>query len=299
MPELPEVETIVRGLRTKILQKTFVDVWTDAKKLIKTPKSLKEFKKEIKGKKIKRVWRRGKNILFDLSRGKTLLIHQKLTGHLLHGAWNMKARTSKNSVRGKYGTWQPKTKGLLKEKINSYIHLLFILDNGKMLALSDLRKFAKVELLDAKELKKELSFLGCEPLDRDFNFKKFKEIILTARGKIKQVLMNQNIIAGIGNIYSDEILWEAKVSPFKETKELKDKELKKVYKAMRKVLKKAVELRGTSTSDYRDIEGKKGFFQNYRKVYQREGQKCQRCGVKIKRKKLAGRSVHFCPVCQK
>jgi len=111
--------------------------------------------------------------------------------------------------------------------------------------------------------------------------------------------MNQAVIAGIGNIYSDEILWQAKVNPLRQIKTLNKKELKKIYKAIKEVLKKAVELRGTSTSDYRDIEGKKGFFQKQRKVYRREGEKCSRCGAIIKKIKLAGRSARFCPKCQK
>jgi len=288
VPELPEVETIVRGLNEKVLGRTFIDIWTDSKKIVKKPESFEQFKKEIKGKTILKIWRRGKNILFDLSGNKVLLIHQKLTGHLLHGTWSMKHRT-----------WQPKERGPLEEKINTYIHLLFTLDNGKMVALSDLRKFGKAELWETEELKKELSSLGPEPLDRDFDFEEFKRVLLKTRGKIKKILMDQKVIAGIGNIYSDEILWQAKVNPLRQIKTLNKKELKKIYKAIKEVLKKAVELRGTSTSDYRDIEGKKGFFQKQRKVYRREGEKCSRCGAIIKKIKLAGRSARFCPKCQK
>ena len=110
--------------------------------------------------------------------------------------------------------------------------------------------------------------------------------------------MDQSVIAGIGNIYSDEILWTAKIHPTKNTADLKEKDLKRIYSAMRKILKKAVELRGESFSDFRDLEGKKGFFDEYRKVYRRKGQKCGRCGAVIERIKLGGRSAHFCPKCQ-
>jgi len=289
MPELPEVETTVRNLNKKVLGRTFVDVWTDFKNIIKKPESFEEFKNQIRGRKIRRVWRRGKNILLDLSGDKTLLIHQKLTGHLLYGTWGIEN-----------GIWKPSEKGPLEEKVNTYIHLLFNLDNGKTLALSDLRKFAKAELLSKEELGKELSILGPELLEKNFTFEKFKETILKKKGKIKQVLMDQTVIAGIGNIYSDEILWEAKIHPFKEIKKLSDEEIKKIYEAIKKILNRAIKLKGDSMSDYRLITGEKGGYQKFQKVYRQEGNPCKRLdGGIIKRVKIGGRSAHFCPICQK
>jgi formamidopyrimidine-DNA glycosylase len=147
MPELPEVETVVRDLKPKVLERTFVDVWTDSEKLVKKPKSFKDFKKQIMGRKIKNIWRRAKNIIFDLSDGFSLLIHQKMTGHLLYGKWQVAN-----------GKWTPVNSNFLQDKVNTYIHLIFWLDNGKMLALSDLRKFAKAELWRTKELKNSEEF---------------------------------------------------------------------------------------------------------------------------------------------
>ncbi len=290
MPELPEVETTVGDLNKKVLLRTFIDVWTDFPKIVKLPKSFEQFKKEIKGKKIQKIWRRGKNIIFDLSGNLFLLIHQKLTGHLLLGKWELEK-----------GEWQAKIPGpLAEDPMNRFLHLILWLDNNQMLALSDLRKFAKVELLDQKTLEKELSSFGPEPLEEDFTFKKFKECLLKKKkGKIKQVLMDQEVIAGIGNIYSDEILWKAKIHPFKDVSKLNEKELKEIYQAMRKVLARAIELGGESISDFRRISGEKGYFDQERKVYRREGEKCSRCGTIIKKIKLAGRSAHFCPKCQK
>ena len=299
MPELPEVETTVNQLKKKVLGRAFIDAWTDSPKIIRLRQGFgkqvkkppfEQFKREIKGKKIQKVWRRGKNIIFDLSEQKALLIHQKLTGHLLVGNWKLEI-----------GNWKPLKTGPLWERINTYIHLMFRLDKNLMLALSDLRKFAKVELWNKDELEdsKEFRSLGPEPLEENFTFEKFKEILKNKKGKIKQVLMDQEIIAGIGNIYSDEILWEAKIHPFKEIKRLSDEEIKRIYGAMQKILKKAVKLGGESISDYRDIEGKKGGFDILRKVYRREGEKCPRCGVIIKRIKIGGRSAHFCSKCQK
>jgi len=290
MPELPEVETIVRDLRRKVLGRTFLDVWTDFSKIVKRPKSFEQFKKEIKGKKIEKVWRRGKNIILNLSNNKTLLIHQKMTGHLLLGKWQ---KINKN--------WRPIKKGPLEDPMNRFLHLIFWLDSGQMLALSDLRKFAKVELWDTGELEKSEGFqnLGPEPLRKTFTFERFKETFRKKQGKIKQVLMDQNIIAGIGNIYSDEILFEAKIHPLREVSKLAEKELKDIYRAIKKILLLAVKLRGESIANFRTLSGEKGFFDKTRKVYRREGEKCPRCGILLKRIKVGGRSACFCPRCQK
>ena len=171
-----------------------------------------------------------------------------------------------------------------------------------MLALSDLRKFAKVELWKTKELKEseELKSLGPEPLEKDLTFDKFKEVLSKKKGgKIKQILMDQTIIAGIGNIYSDEILWQAKIHPFQALSKLSDADLKKIYQAMRRILPLAIKLGGESISDYRRPSGEKGYFDKERKVYRREGEKCSRCGGIIEKAKLAGRSAHYCPKCQR
>jgi len=291
MPELPEVETIVRDLRKEVLGRTFVDVWTDFKKMIKRPNSFEEFRKAIIGKKILDIRRRGKNILFDLSQDKILLIHQKLTGHLLLGIWKQEE-----------GIWKSKIKGpLADDPMNRFLHLIFWLDDERQLALSDLRKFAKVEFWDKSELgnSKEFKNLGPEPLAKSFTFEKFKEVLTKKeKGKIKQILMDQNIIAGIGNIYSDEILWQAKIHPFREIKRLSDEEIKKIYEAMREILKRAILVKGESISDFRRISGERGGFDPLRKVYRKEGEKCSRCQTIIKRIKIGGRSAHYCPNCQ-
>lgn len=286
MPELPEVETTIRQLKEKVLQRTFLNVWTDFPKMIKVPKNFKEFKKKIKNRKIQRIWRAGKNIIFDLSGDLSLLIHQKLTGHLLYGIWNIK-----------HGIWESKVPGPLKEKINCYIHLVFYLSDGKMLSLSDLRKFAKIELAGREEIRKELKVLGPDPLE--INSNEFKQRLTGRKGKIKQVLMDQRVISGIGNIYSDEALFEAKINPLREVRSLGNKEIRGIYIALRKILKKAIEVKGESISDYRTLSGEKGGFDPLRKVYRREGEKCLRCSAIIKRVKIGGRSAHYCPKCQK
>jgi len=290
MPELPEVETTVRDLKRTILKRIFFDIWTDTKKIIKKPKNFKIFKKELIGKEVVDVKRRAKNILIFLSSGKILLIHLKLTGHLLFGKWKREKKE-----------WISEIEGPLKEDpMNKFLRLIFFFKDGWQLALSDLRKFAKIEILTKEELEKELSSLGPEPLEENFTFEKFKERLLKKKkGKIKQVLMDQKIIAGIGNIYSDEILWTAKIHPFKKIERLSEKQLKEIYKVMRKILLQAIETGGESISDFRRINGEKGGFDKLRKVYRREGEGCFRCTTKIKRLKLGQRSTYFCPMCQK
>lgn len=291
MPELPEVQTIVNDLDRKIKGLTIADVWTDWPKYFKrSPGGFEGFKKAVKGEKIKKVWRLGKNIIFDLSGGKEILIHQKMTGHLLVGKWQLKDKK-----------WVAVEKGLLAEKVNGYIHTMFFLSGKKLMALSDLRKFAKVLVVDGKDFKnlEDIRDIGPDPLRPSFKFKEFKNLITKKRGVIKKILMDQSIISGIGNIYADDILFTAKIHPLKKVEKLSDEELRKIFNAIKKILKKAVKLRGTSTSDYRDTSGKKGGYGDVRLVYQREGEKCpNKCGGVIKRLKINGRSAHFCPYCQ-
>lgn len=287
MPELPEVQTTVNGLNKKVLKRTFVGVWSDWEKMIKEPRNFGKFKKLLKGKKILRVWRRAKNVVFELSGGYSLLIHMKMTGHLLHGTWNMK-----------HGTWVAENK-VLQEKINGYLHMISSLDDGTMIALSDMRKFAKVELQKTQDLFTIFEGLGPEPLEKNFTFEKFQVLFNNKRGKVKQVIMDPAFIAGIGNIYASEALWEAKIHPLKDVSKLGTAELRALYKAIRKVLALGVEFGGDSFSDYRDVDGKKGEFEGKKKVYQREGQPCYRCKNLIKRLVLGQRSSFYCTVCQK
>ena len=290
MPELPEVETTVKGLKAKVLNRAFVDVWSDWEKLVKKPKDFKELKRALKGKKIKNIWRRAKNIIFDLSDDHSILVHQKMTGHLLVGKWEQVG-----------SQWKPVKDGPLSDPYNRFLHLIFFLDDKNMIALSDARKFAKVELWKTDELlnSKEFKSLGPEPLEDEFTFEKFKEVFKNKKGKVKQVIMDPSVIAGIGNIYASEALWVAKIHPEKNVANLNEKELESLYEAIRKVLVLAVKLGGESFSDYRKPDGTKGDFDTERKAYKREGQKCHRCGEIIKKIKVAQRSAFYCPNCQK
>ena|SRR3989338_1810608 len=301
MPELPEVQTVVDDLNKKVIGRRIQGVWLDWPKMVKDPldqqknkiahKHVAIFEKSLKGAKILKVKRRGKNILIYLSGKKLLLIHQKMTGHMLVGKWEIQGK--------KVIPLEPKA--IVEDPYNKYIHLILYLDNGKMLALSDLRKFAKAILGSVEQIENlpELVNLGPDALDKSLKFIKFVKFIKPEKRKIKQVLMDPEVIAGIGNIYSDDILWSAKIHPFRPANKLSVKELKSLYKAMRAILVKAIKLRGTSSSDFRDTAGEKGGYADYLLVYQREGEPCLRCKTKIKRIKIGGRSAYFCSKCQK
>ncbi len=286
MPELPEVQTTVNGLKNKALNRAFLDVWTDTEKIIGEPVS--SFRKKIKGKKIIDIKRAGKNIVFLLSEDYSLLVHQKLTGHLLYGRW-----------KDSGGNWvfADKKSPIFSDPMNRFIHIVFFLDNGEQIALSDLRKFAKVRLKKTKEIEKELSGIAKDPLS--MTFREFKEAINGRKRKIKTILMEQNVISGVGNIYSDEALFRAGVSPLRQADSLTEEEMKKLFVSVKDVLKKGIALGGESISDYRNINGEKGKFDKERMVYRRNGKKCPICGNPIKRVVINGRSAHFCPVCQK
>ena len=288
MPELPEVENTVRGLERLIVGRRITGVWSDAPKLIKGG-TFGKFEKDIKGKKIISLSRRAKNILIHLDEGYLLLIHLKMTGHLMVGHWSLP----------KKGPVRPEGDGDLLDKVNGYIHVVFMLDDGRMVALSDLRKFAKVVLGKEEEVLKREKMSKIGPEATDIPLSEFKKIMSGSKKSVKMVLMDQEKIAGIGNIYSDDILWKAKVHPLRPAGSLSDAEIRSIYKAAKDILSIAIKLGGTSISDYRDVFGGKGGYGDRRLVYRRDGEPCKRCGSPIKRIKMGGRSARFCPDCQK
>ncbi len=309
MPELPEVQTTVDGLNETVKGRRILDVWTDynspfyiGKDNVKNPLFFKKFKKEISGQKILRARRRGKNILVELAGKKTILIHMKMTGHLLFGKFKFKR--SEN-------TWAPMEKGPLADPFNRFLHLVFILSGGKHLAFSDMRKFATVTLIDTGEFgeDKELAHLGPDALE--ISFQKFSEIIKKparpggrSGGEtrpIKQALMDQELIAGVGNIYSDEMLWLSSIHPSSIPSRIPLLALKNLYAAMKKVLRAGIDFGGDSMSDYRNIKGERGKFQEKHNAYQKTGSRCSKrlCFGTITRGLFGQRSGHFCPAHQK
>ena len=295
MPELPEVQTVVSDLNKKIKGDTIVHFWSEWPKAIKPAPSADEFSKKIRNRKILGARRIGKNIFIDLSGDKTLYIHLKMTGHLL-------VKSEPACRRGRKLKVKSDGKDFFEDRVNQYIRHKFFLKSGKTLEFSDLRKFGKIVLDDTEQINnlKEIKNLGIDALDPKFTFKKFQEILNKKQNaKIGIVLMDQGLIAGIGNIYRSEILFETKILPERIVKSISVSDLKKIYSATIKILKKAVKMRGTSDSDYRDTSGAKGSFQKVLKVYNREKKKCPICGTIIQRETLGQRSVFICKKCQR
>jgi len=295
MPELPEVETIVQDLKTKISGHKILGVDSDWPKIVKEPE-YEKFRKEVSGLIIEGIQRRGKNIIINLSRNKALIVHLKMTGHpLVSTCWEfVGAKLRKKDLE------ECKEKDSIDEDPqNRFIHLGFSLDKGKSILLSDLRKFASVKLVDRKKIPGIFKDLGPDAMDSTLSFKYFKEVLKNKKGDVKKILMDQSVITGIGNIYSDEILFEAKIHPKMKINSLTDTEIRKIYTSMKKILSEAIQKRGTSISDFRDTAGEKGSYGEARRVYRKTNEPCpKKCGGTIQKITVGGRSAHFCPKCQ-
>uniref|UniRef100_A0A7V4E2U0 Formamidopyrimidine-DNA glycosylase n=1 Tax=candidate division WOR-3 bacterium TaxID=2052148 RepID=A0A7V4E2U0_UNCW3 len=274
MPELPEVETIKNELLPFLINKRFIGVKLENKKIIGYPKPI-SFLEKVIGKKILNIERRGKYLLFKLSKSYYLTFHLKLSGRLIY------RENLKNEVK--------------------YSRIKFLLDKG-ILIFAEPRLLGRVYLyLDNKLPKVLLSLkkLGKEPLMPDFNFHYLKEKIKNRRAFIKSLLLNQQIACGVGNIYSDEALFCAQIHPKRRSFSLTDEEIKRLVKCLKKIIRLAIKKKGTSISDYLRPNGQEGSFQNYLKVFKKDGEICVRCGEKIVRIKINNRSSYFCPNCQK
>lgn len=302
MPELPEVETTASMLNKLVSGRVILNVWTDfnspyyvGKENIKNPKYFKKFKSEVTGKKIVKVFRRAKNVLIDIQGDKTILVHMKMTGHLLYGHYIFNKKNNR---------WKPSdAKSPLSDPFNRFIHLVFELDNGKHVALADMRKFATVLLIkDRDAFKNKFEKVGPEPLERNFTVSILKKVVRRRpNANIKTVLMNHEIIAGIGNIYSDEILWASGIHPERKVRNILDGEFVVIHKNIKKLLRKGIDFGGDSMSDYRNPLGERGKFQHEHNAYRKTGQPCAKRGCKgtIRRKMVSQRSAHFCDVHQK
>jgi formamidopyrimidine-DNA glycosylase len=270
MPELPEVETIKRQLNKRIKGKKIRDVEIKLPKLVKCP--LKKFKEAVQGSIIKKISRRAKLLIIELSNGYCLITHLKMAGQLV-----------------------------LNDMPHKHTCLIYHFNDKNRLVFNDLRRFGFVRLIQKKDLAdflKEKKF-GPEPLSKKFTLNLFKEILnKRKKAKIKPLLMNQNFLAGIGNLYSDEILFLAKVLPYRKSGTLKDIEIKRIYQAIKKILSLAIIKGGSTSATYLDAEGKKGKYFPLVKVYRRNGKPCFNCGTEIQRIIINGRSAHFCPKCQ-
>ena len=246
MPELPEVHTTATMLHKLLRGLRIIFVWTNyysqshkGKDNIKDPKFFRRFARKISGACFRKIYRRGKNVLLELDNGQTIIVHMKMTGHLLYGAYkkisNFQFPISKKTKIGKKKEgWVAVKKGPLQDSKNQFIRFVISLSDGKHLALSDMRRFAKITIAPTDKLSESehLKNLGSEPLEKNFTLPRFRERLMTKpHGKIKQVLMNPEVIAGVGNIYSDEILYEAGVHPLTVVAKLPGKVFPKLYRA--------------------------------------------------------------------
>lgn len=287
MPELPEVETIRRDLAKVLVGKKIVDVQIINKSPIK--ESSEKFKKILLNKTVKKIERIGKLMMLDLSDENFLLIHLKMTGQLIYrydhkileGGHNLPV-FKENDLPTKY-TW-----------------VTWKFNDGSKLYFNDMRKFGYLKIVDKKEKETIMAKYGIEPLTKNFTLVNFKKVLIKRKTSIKSVLLNQALIAGIGNIYADEICFAAGIRPDRSVAKLSEAEIKKVFIASEEILKKAIAHKGTTFRDYVNAHGGKGNFFDYLQVYKRVGEKCLRCkkGI-ITAGKIGGRSSHYCPVCQK
>lgn len=273
MPELPEVETVVRGLQQSLPGRRILEVRLGKTDFIDDPAALE---RELPGSRVSGVRRHGKFILIDLQnssaspRDFSLLVHLGMTGRLVTFTREF--------------------------PVPPHTHVFLTLDNGRELRYTDIRRFGKMRLLRDGEGEGVLGHLGLDPLEA--TEKDFIVSLRNRRARIKALLLDQSVFRGIGNIYADESLWRAQIHPMRIAANLKFQEVRMLYRAVQHVLNEAIRLRGSSISDYVDSEGLPGGFHLKHRVYQREGQKCFRCKTPIRRTIVAGRSSHFCPRCQ-
>jgi formamidopyrimidine-DNA glycosylase len=271
MPELPEVETVARGLRGPLLGRTITGVTARWPRTIACPPP-DEFCEQIAGRQVVSIGRRGKYVVIGLDRG-YLLIHLKMSGRL--------------------HVVQP------DHPLNKHTHTLFDLDDGRQLRFQDTRKFGRVYLVDG--LEQITADLGPEPLADDFSLAEFRRILARRSGRLKALLLNQRFLAGLGNIYADESLFAARLSPLRKADSLTPDEQARLYESIRTVLGTAIASGGTTLDDqgYTDVNGLAGAYQGQIAVYGRKGQPCPVCGTPVERVVVGGRSTHFCPQCQK
>jgi formamidopyrimidine-DNA glycosylase len=281
MPELPEVETVARGLRRAILGRRIVSVTLGKTDFIDDPVALEE---HLPGRQIAAVERFGKFMLLRLSASAgvgsippngeaapaALLVHLGMTGQIA-----------------------PMLSAQPREK---HTHVCLLLDDGRELRYTDARRFGRIAYLTEGPLAKELGGFGADPLE--VNDEEFASRIRGRRARIKALLLDQSVLRGVGNIYADESLWRAKIHPARLGAQLSKEQAKTLRRVLQEILRKAILMRGSSISDFLDAEGEPGEYQRHHRAYGREGKACYRCQTSVRRAIVAGRSSYFCPKCQ-
>lgn len=318
MPELPEVETIRIGLEKLLPGKVIGNVWHDwPKSFPNTPVDVDKF---MIGAKVIKVNRRAKVLIIDLSSNYSLLIHLKMTGQLIFVKENKlqstvdSRRSSVKNTKDKRlvtNNYSPEAnrfagghpnKDLVENLPARSTRVIIDFTDGSKLYFNDQRKFGWMRLLPNVEIP-EINFfktVGPEPLEDDFTAKLFIERLMRRKNSgIKSVLLDQTVVAGVGNIYADESLWAAKIHPLTPVFKISKTKLITLHSMLRDILNLSIKLGGSTDKNYVDAEGKKGSYLEFAQVFRQEGEPCPRCGTTIKKIRVAGRGTHICPKCQK
>lgn len=287
MPELPEVETVRRGLSRLLEGLVITHVSTDNPKSF--PNADADVRKFLIGAEVLEVTRRAKVLLVELSTKYSLIIHLKMTGQLVY--------------RGeeRFGAGHPND-SLIGELPDKSTRVVFELSNGAKLFFNDQRKFGWVRLVPTAEIPMIDFFkkVGPEPLGDDFTWQIMRDRLQRRKNtSIKAALLDQSVIAGVGNIYADESLWGARIHPATLVRNVSENKIQALYKALRDVLQLSIDKGGSTDQHYVDAEGKRGKYLTFANVFRREGQPCPRCGTTIEKSRVAGRGTHTCPYCQK
>jgi formamidopyrimidine-DNA glycosylase len=288
MPELPEVETVMTGLKPALEGYRFTHVETRRKDLrIPFPK---DFAKRLNGRRVTRLWRRAKYIMADLDGGETLVIHLGMSGRMAVYAKNQSQKL------GQFHFDPP------PDEMGKHDHVVFDTDAPARVVFNDHRRFGLMTLIDTDKVAGHKLFkdVGVEPLSKDFDAAFLQETLKGKKTPIKSALLDQRLIAGLGNIYVCEALWRAKISPRRRASRVKPAEIDPLVNAIKDVLAEAVKAGGSSLRDHKQVHGELGYFQHHFAVYGRGGKLCQRAddGI-VKRIVQSGRSSFYCPVCQK
>jgi formamidopyrimidine-DNA glycosylase len=288
MPELPEVETVRRGLAKVLTGRKIAEAKALQPGAVR-PLSPLSFSKKLKNKKIMAVGRIGKLLALELSDASFLFIHLKMTGQLLYCRGHKILAGGHNLPKLTESDLQ-----------NKYTRVIWEFDDRSKLFFNDMRKFGYVKIVSAPEKEKTFAKYGIEPLQKNFTLENFSKAVGKRNAPVKSVLLNQALIAGIGNIYADEICFHAGIRPDRKAKELSGTEIEALFKNTNHIIREAIKHGGTTFKDYLDAHGNRGNYLDYLMVYRRDKEKCLRCkkGI-IAVKKVGGRGTRFCPVCQK
>ena len=280
MPELPEVETIRRGLEHYLVGHKIVDVE------IRVPKLFEGNPKDVIDGKVKKVRRFGKGLVIDLSNGYSLAIHIKLTGQLIY--------------RDKKTEDEPVSKEKVGTLPSKLTHVIFELDKGARLYYNDARRFGWIKVVKTDEVGNLPFFksMGPEPF-KDLTLEYFKKVLMNSNLAVKPLIMDQKRIGGIGNIYANDALYYAKIDPRRPAKTLKDSEIKKLYEGVHKVMEEGMKYGGSSELNYVNVLGQEGSYQDHTLAYGRQGDICERDGGRIQKIYLGGRGTYVCEKCQK